>query len=164
MRLVMQLSAAAAGSSLAYTINRLGGWFGLLALVLAVYDHTHSALAVAALLFAGQALPALIVPAVVARVEASKRRGELSGLYLFEALVTAGLAVLLSHFSLPVILALVGPRRDGGPGGQRTAAFGGRPRSTGLGRTPRAQRVMPGSPRANWRREPPRPSATPTPH
>ncbi len=54
---------------LAYAINRLGGWFGLLALVLAVYDHTHSALAVSALLFAGQALPALVVPALVARVE-----------------------------------------------------------------------------------------------
>lgn len=92
---------------LAYTINRLGGWFGLLALVLAVYDHTHSALAVSALLFAGQALPALVVPAVVARVEASKRRGELSGLYLFEATVTAGLAVLLWHFSLAAILGLV---------------------------------------------------------
>jgi hypothetical protein len=92
---------------LAYTINRLGGWFGLLALVLAVYDHTHSALAVAALLFAGQALPALVVPAVVARVEASKRRGELSGLYMLEALVTAGLAVLLWHFSLAAVLGLV---------------------------------------------------------
>lgn len=92
---------------LAYTINRLGGWFGLLALVLAVYDHTHSALAVSALLFAGQALPALVVPAVVARVEASKRSGELSGLYLFEALVTAGLAVLMTHFSLAAVLGLV---------------------------------------------------------
>ena len=92
---------------LAYTVNRLGGWFGLLALVLAVYDHTHSALAVAALLFAGQALPALVVPAVVARVEASKRSGELTGLYIFEALVTAGLAVLMSHFSLGAVLGLV---------------------------------------------------------
>ena len=55
----------------AYTINRLGTWFGLVALSLAVFDHTHSALAVAALLFAGQALPAFVVPALVARVEAS---------------------------------------------------------------------------------------------
>jgi predicted MFS family arabinose efflux permease len=92
---------------LAYTVNRLGGWFGLLALVLAVYDHTHSALAVSALLFAGQALPALVVPAVVARVEASQRSGELSALYFFEAVVTAGLAVLLWHFSLIAILILV---------------------------------------------------------
>ncbi|MFI4985325.1 MAG: MFS transporter [Solirubrobacterales bacterium] len=89
----------------AYTVNRLGTWFGLVALSLAVFDHTHSALAVAALLFAWQALPAFLVPAVVARVEASAR-GELSRLYLFEAVATAGLAVLLWHFWLPAVLLL----------------------------------------------------------
>ena len=88
----------------AYTINRLGTWFGLLALVVAVFDHTHSALAIAALLFAGQALPALVVPALVARVEASKRRSELTALYVFEAFATALLAVLLWHFWLPAVL------------------------------------------------------------
>ena len=92
---------------LAYTVNRLGGWFGLLALVLAVYDHTHSALAVSALMFCSLALPALVVPAVVAKVEASRRRRELSALYLFEAILTAGLAVLLWNFSLAAILVLV---------------------------------------------------------
>ncbi len=90
----------------AYTINRLGTWFGLVALMVAVFDHTHSAIAVAALLLAGQALPAFVVPAVVARVEASVRRRELSGLYAFEAVATAALAVLLWHFSLPAILLL----------------------------------------------------------
>ncbi|HTC71737.1 MAG TPA: MFS transporter [Solirubrobacteraceae bacterium] len=88
----------------AYTVNRLGSWIGLVALSLAVFDHTHSALAVAALLFAWQALPAFLVPVVVARVEASVRRGELSGLYFFEAVATAALAVLLWHFSLPAVL------------------------------------------------------------
>jgi predicted MFS family arabinose efflux permease len=92
---------------LAYTVNRLGGWFGLLALVLAVYDHTHSALAVSGLMFASLALPALVVPAVVAKVEASRRRRELSALYVFEAILTAALAVLLWNFSLPAILVLV---------------------------------------------------------
>src|SRR5437870_5627532 len=92
---------------LAYTVNRLGTWFGLLALVVAVYDHTHSALAVAALLFAGQALPALLVPALVARVEASRGRSELSALYAFEGIVTSALAVLFWHFSLPAVLVLV---------------------------------------------------------
>jgi len=91
----------------AYTVNRLGTWFGVVALSLAVFDHTHSALAVAALLFAGQALPAFVVPALVARVEASKRKSELSNLYFFEAVVTAALAVLLWHFWLPAILLLV---------------------------------------------------------
>lgn len=90
----------------AYTINSLGTWFGLVALLVAVYDHTHSALAVAALAFAAEALPAFVVPAVVAWVEASRRRSELTGLYLFEALATASLAVLLWHFSLPAVLLL----------------------------------------------------------
>ncbi len=91
----------------AYTVNRLGTWIGLIALMVAVFDHTHNALAVAAMLFAGQALPAFAVPAVVARVEASRRRRELSALYLFESLVTVSLAVVLWNFSLPAILVLV---------------------------------------------------------
>jgi predicted MFS family arabinose efflux permease len=91
----------------AYTVNRLGTWFSYVALSLAVFDHTHNALAVAALLVAGQALPAFLVPAVVARVEASPRRAELSTLYLFEGLATALLAALLWHFWLPAILLLV---------------------------------------------------------
>jgi hypothetical protein len=90
----------------AYTANRLGSWIGLVALSLAVFDHTHSALAVAALLFAWQALPAFLVPALVARVEASARRSELSELYFFEALATAALAVLVWHFWLPAVLLL----------------------------------------------------------
>lgn len=92
----------------AYTVNRLGTWFGFIALAVAVFNHTHSAVAVAALLVAGQVLPAFLTPALVARVEASSRRGELSGLYVFEAVATAALAGLLSwHFSLPGILLLV---------------------------------------------------------
>jgi MFS family permease len=90
----------------AYTINRLGNWVGYVALSLAVFDHTHSALAVAAVLLAGQALPAFVVPALVARVESSDRRGVLSGLYVIEALATATLAVLLWHFWLPAMLLL----------------------------------------------------------
>jgi MFS family permease len=90
----------------AYAVNRLGTWFGFVALSLAVFDHTHSALAVAALLIAGQALPAFAAPALAARVEASRRRGVLSGLYLFEGILTVALAVLLWHFWLPAILIL----------------------------------------------------------
>lgn len=90
----------------AYTVNRLGTWVGVVALSLAVYDRTHNALAVAALLVAAQVLPAFAVPVVVARVEASPRRGELSGLYVFEGVVTAALAVLLHHFWLPAVLLL----------------------------------------------------------
>jgi MFS family permease len=91
----------------AYTINRLGTWFGYVALSVTVFAHTHSALGVAALLVTGQAVPAVLVPSVVARVEESSRRSRLSVLYGFEALATIGLAVLLWHFWLPAILLLV---------------------------------------------------------
>jgi Transmembrane secretion effector len=92
----------------AYTVNRLGTWFGFIALSVAVFDHTHSAIAVAGLLLAGQVLPAFLVPALVARVEASARRGELSALYFLEAAVSGALvALLLWDFSLPGIIFLV---------------------------------------------------------
>jgi hypothetical protein len=91
----------------AYTVNRVGTWIGIVALTVAVYEHTHNALAVAAMLTAAQALPAFAVPGLVARVEASRRRGELSGLYVFEALATAGLVIFVSQFSLVALLVLV---------------------------------------------------------
>jgi len=91
---------------IAYTVNRLGSWLGLVALSLAVFDHTHSALSVAGLLLAWQALPAFLVPAVVARVEASTRRSEPSGLYFFEGVVTAALALAVWRFSLAAVLVL----------------------------------------------------------
>jgi hypothetical protein len=90
----------------AYTVNRLGSWLGYVAIALVVFDHTHSALAVAALLVCAEALPAFVVPVLVAWVEASPRNFELSGLYFFEAVVTVAIAVLFGHFWLPAILFL----------------------------------------------------------
>lgn len=90
----------------AYTINQLGTWFGTVALSVAVYDHTHSAAAVTAL-FVARFLPALAVPALVARVEASPRRGRLSAIYVFEGACAAALAGLVWQFWLPGILAFV---------------------------------------------------------
>lgn len=92
---------------LAYTVNELGTWLGYVALMVGVYDHTHSPLATAGLLVAGRLLPALLVPMVVARVEGSSRRGVLSLLYMVEAVTALGLALLLWHFSLAPILVLV---------------------------------------------------------
>jgi DHA3 family macrolide efflux protein-like MFS transporter len=91
---------------IAYTVNRLGSWLGYVAIALVVFDHTHSALAVAALLVFAEALPAFVVPVLVAWVEASPRNFELSGLYFFEAVVTIAIAVLFGHFWLPAILFL----------------------------------------------------------
>jgi hypothetical protein len=91
----------------AYGVNRLGTWFGTIALSLATFAHTHNAIAVAAVLVAGQVVPAFLVPAVIARVEASHRRRELSFLYFVEALATVAMGVLLWHFWLPGLLLLV---------------------------------------------------------
>jgi predicted MFS family arabinose efflux permease len=91
----------------AYTINQLGTWLAYVALLLSAYDHTHSALAVAGLLVAGRLLPALLTPTLVAAIEVSRRRGSLSALYLLEAVTAAALALLLWHFWLPGVIALV---------------------------------------------------------
>lgn len=91
----------------AYTVNRLGTWFGFVALSVTVFDQTKSAPAVAALLLSGQVLPAFVAPVVIARVEASTRRGQLSWLYVLEGLLTTALALLILHFWLPGVLALV---------------------------------------------------------
>ncbi len=92
---------------LAYTVNQLGTWFGYFALSLGIYDHTHSALAVAGMFVAARGLPALLAPALVASTELFEGRGGLSRLYLVEALAALGLAALLTHFWLPGLLVLV---------------------------------------------------------
>jgi Major Facilitator Superfamily len=91
----------------AYTVNQLGTWFGYFALSLGVYEHTHSALAVAAMFVAWRGLPALLAPALVASTEFSERRGGISGLYLAEAVAALAMAALLWHFWLPGLLALL---------------------------------------------------------
>jgi MFS family permease len=91
----------------AYTVNRLGTWFAMVALSVTAFNQTGSAFAVAGVLLAGQVLPAFAVPVLVARVERSRRGRELSGLYFFQAVLAASLAVLLWHFWLPLVLLLV---------------------------------------------------------
>jgi MFS family permease len=92
---------------LAYTVNELGTWFGYVALALGVYDHTHSAVATAGLFVARGLLPALLAPVLVARTERSPRHGQLTWLYVLEALLTVALAALLWHFWLAGVLVLV---------------------------------------------------------
>jgi hypothetical protein len=90
----------------AYTLSKLATWFGVGALTLTVYSHTHSAVAVAAVLIV-PLLPALLAPAVVAGVEASPRRGALSALNCVQAGCAGGVALLLWHFWLPGVMLLV---------------------------------------------------------
>src|SRR6187401_1336228 len=52
-----------------YTINELGNWLGDIALAVLVFDQTGSAMATALLFMATRFVPALIAPAVVARVD-----------------------------------------------------------------------------------------------
>lgn len=92
---------------LAYTVNELGTWFGYIALALGVYDHTHSAIATAGLFIARGLFPALLAPVLVARMERSRRRGLLAGLYVLEAFLTLALALLLWRFSFPGVLFFV---------------------------------------------------------
>ena len=154
-----------------YTVNRLGTWFGYVALSLAVFDHTHSALAVAALLIAGQALPAFLVPA-----RGRPRRG-LDQARQAQRACTCSRRSRRSRspFSLLAFLAAGGARargarRDRGARGQRPAARGGgarraRPRRarlagrerprTGGATTPRRRRAQ-GERGAQHRASPPR--------
>ncbi len=76
-------------------------------MAVAVYDDTHSAIAVAGLFIAGRLFPALLTPALVARVEASTRRGGLSWLYAIEVVTSIALALQLPHLLLAVVFVLV---------------------------------------------------------
>ncbi len=87
-----------------YAINELGDWMGLIALSVLVYDETGSALATAALFIGTGFLPALLAPALVARVEIPSPRYALPLLYCAEAAAFGALAWLSLNFSLAGIV------------------------------------------------------------
>src|SRR3954454_10206818 len=90
-----------------YSINELGNWLGDIALAVLVYDQTHSAMATALLFMATRFVPALVSPALVARVELLRPRVSLPLLYGLDAVVFAGLALIAAHsFSLALVVAL----------------------------------------------------------
>ena len=91
---------------LSYTVNSVGDYVGLVALAVLVYRETRDPLATAALFVAAQFLPALIGPALTARVDQLRLRRVLPALYLGEALAFALLALLADAFSLPLVLLL----------------------------------------------------------
>jgi MFS family permease len=89
-----------------FTVNELGDWLGLVALAVLVFDRTDSALATTALFLASSFLPALIAPALVARVERTPPRFALPVIYCLEAIAFGCLAILVDHFSLAGVLVL----------------------------------------------------------
>jgi predicted MFS family arabinose efflux permease len=91
---------------LAYLVNELGNWLGEIALALLVFDQTGDPMAVAALFCGMHFVPALLGPAIVARLEPYPARVTLPVLYAIEAAAFAALALLSSQFALLAVLAL----------------------------------------------------------
>lgn len=92
----------------AYWVNEFGTWVGEIALTIVVYDRTHSPLGSAALFTALRSVPAVLAPLLTTRIETMRVRSVLATLYLLEASLYAGIAVITRHFSLPAVLTLAG--------------------------------------------------------
>jgi MFS family permease len=90
-----------------YTLNELGDSIGIVALAVLVYDRTEAVAPTAAFFFAAKFLPALLAPALTARLDQVAVRRSLPALYVLEALVFAALA-LIAHgdFLLALVLFL----------------------------------------------------------
>ena len=90
-----------------YTVNELGDAVGIVALAILVYDRTQAVAPTAAFFIAAKFLPALIAPALTARLDQISLRRSLPGLYVLEAAAFAALALIASgDFFLPLVLAL----------------------------------------------------------
>jgi predicted MFS family arabinose efflux permease len=90
-----------------YTVNDLGDAVGIVALAVLVYDRTQAVAPTAAFFIAAKFLPALIAPALTARLDQLALRRTLPSLYVLEAAAFAALALIASgDFVLPLVLAL----------------------------------------------------------
>jgi MFS family permease len=89
-----------------FAVNEIGDWLGLIALSVLVFELTGSALATTALFLGTGILPALLTPVLVARLERPPPRVVLPAIYAGEAIAFAALALLVDHFSLPVVVAI----------------------------------------------------------
>jgi MFS family permease len=90
-----------------YTVNELGDSIGIVALAVLVYDRTQAVAPTAAFFIAAKFLPALVAPALTARLDQVSLRRSLPGLYVVEAAAFAALALIADgEFFLPLVLAL----------------------------------------------------------
>ncbi|MEA2269903.1 MAG: hypothetical protein QOC64_2513 [Solirubrobacteraceae bacterium] len=89
-----------------YTLNELGWSFGTVALAVLVFDRTGSALATTLLFLATTFVPAVLAPALTARLDRLPVRRALPGLYIAEAALFAALVVAAERFWLPLVLVL----------------------------------------------------------
>ncbi|HWT95009.1 MAG TPA: MFS transporter [Solirubrobacteraceae bacterium] len=89
-----------------YALNELADWCASIALAVLVYAATEDALGTTALFVVNRFLPAFIVPALAARLEALPTARTLASLYVLEAILLAGLALSTIEFVLPLVLVL----------------------------------------------------------
>lgn len=90
-----------------YTVNEVGDAVGIVALAVLVYDRTQAVAPTAAFFIAAKFLPALIAPALTARLDQISLRRSLPALYLLEAAAFAALALIADgEFFLVFVLAL----------------------------------------------------------
>src|SRR3954451_7823220 len=90
-----------------YTLNELGDSVGVVALAVLVYDRTQAVAPTAAFFMIAKFLPALLAPALTARIDQLSVRRSLPALYLIEAIVFVLLALIAGgEFLLVAVLVL----------------------------------------------------------
>jgi MFS family permease len=90
-----------------YTLNELGDSVGIVALAILVFDRTGDVAATSAFFIVGKFLPALLAPAITARLDQTALRRSLPAIYVGEAAAFAALAFLAhGHFVLGLVLFL----------------------------------------------------------
>jgi MFS family permease len=90
-----------------YTLNELGDSVGIIALAVLVYDRTGDVAPTAAFFLIAKFLPALLSPALTARIDQFSVRRSLPTLYTVEAIVFGLLALIADgEFLLAVVLVL----------------------------------------------------------
>jgi len=90
-----------------YALNELAFSFGTVSLAILVFARTGSALATTALFLASTFAPALLAPALTARLDRLPVRRALPALYAVETGVFGVLAATTGRFWLPLVLVLV---------------------------------------------------------
>jgi MFS family permease len=89
-----------------YTLDEVAWSFGTVALAILVFGRTGSALAATALFLASTFVPAVLAPALTARLDRLPVRRALPALYLVEAALYAVLVAVSGRFWLPLVLVL----------------------------------------------------------
>lgn len=90
-----------------YTVNEIGDAAGIVALAVLVYDRTQDVVSTAAFFIVAKFLPALLAPALTARVDQISLRRTLPAIYVLEAAAFAALGLLAEgELILVLVLAL----------------------------------------------------------